>query len=99
MPDILTPDEVQPELNTQYFNRMTRIKTNKGGSVESYILRIYRRQENNPMSFIGILEETGTEERKSFTNLDELWDILNSLKKRETGRQRDYIQRRTSTKG
>ncbi|MEW6053050.1 MAG: hypothetical protein AB1552_04560 [Nitrospirota bacterium] len=67
--------------------------------MESYILRIYRRQGDNPMNFIGILEETGTEERKSFTNLNELWDILKSLKKRETGRQRDYTQRRTSTRG
>jgi len=48
--------------------------------VESYILRVYRGEKDNPRSFVGIVEEVGSEERKAFTNLDELWQILNSIK-------------------
>jgi hypothetical protein len=48
--------------------------------VESFIVRIYRGEKDNPRSFVGIVEEVGVEEKKAFTNLDELWKILNSIK-------------------
>jgi len=48
--------------------------------VESYIVRVYRGEKDNPRSFVGIVEEVGVEEKKAFTNLDELWQILNSIK-------------------
>ena len=37
-------------------------------------------RKDNPRSFVGIVEEVGVEEKKAFTNIDELWHILNSLK-------------------
>jgi hypothetical protein len=48
--------------------------------MESYIVRIYRGEKDNPRSFVGIVEEVGLEEKKAFTNIDELWNILISIK-------------------
>lgn len=46
---------------------------------KNYVVRVYRCEKDNPRNLVGIVEETGVEERKAFTNLDELWKIL-SLK-------------------
>jgi len=43
----------------------------------SYIIRIYRHEENNPSNLVGIVEEVGVDGKKGFTCLDELWGILN----------------------
>lgn len=48
--------------------------------MESYIIRIYRGERDSPRSFVGILEEVDSEEKKAFANLEELWNILNSIK-------------------
>lgn len=48
--------------------------------MESYIVRIYRGDKKNPRSLIGIVEEVGIDEKRAFTNLDELWAILQSIK-------------------
>lgn len=50
--------------------------------MESYIVRIYREEKDDPRSFVGIVEEVDSEERRAFTNLQELWNILNSIKTR-----------------
>jgi hypothetical protein len=63
----------------------------KGGIMENYIVRIYRREEDNPRILVGVVEEVGVEGKKAFTNLEELWAILNFRKiesahyKRERG--------------
>ena len=44
----------------------------------NYILRIYRFQAEEPVKLIGVVEEVGTKRKKAFTNLDQLWEILNS---------------------
>jgi len=44
----------------------------------SYLVRIYRRDENNPRLLVGVVEEVGAEGKKAFSNLYELWDILSS---------------------
>ena len=49
--------------------------------MESYLVRIYRRKENNPHLLIGVAEEPGVKGKKAFSNLWELWDILNPVKK------------------
>jgi hypothetical protein len=51
--------------------------------MESYIVHIYRGETDNPRNFIGTVEQAGTEERKSFADIDELWNIFNPLKKRQ----------------
>lgn len=43
----------------------------------SYVVRVYRRAEDNPRMLVGVVEEVGAKEKKAFTNLYELWDILN----------------------
>jgi hypothetical protein len=47
----------------------------------SYLVRIYRKEENNPRLLVGVVEEPGVKEKKAFSNLYELWDILNPLKR------------------
>jgi hypothetical protein len=47
----------------------------------SYLVRIYRKAENNPHLLVGVVEEPGVKEKKAFHNLYELWDILNPNKK------------------
>ncbi|MEM3112698.1 MAG: hypothetical protein QXY90_06635 [Candidatus Anstonellales archaeon] len=42
-----------------------------------YIVRVYRYNRKRPRSIIGIVEEVGVAEKKAFTNIDELWKILN----------------------
>jgi hypothetical protein len=54
--------------------------------MESYIVRIYRGETDNPHNLVGTVEQAGTEERKSFANIDELWTIFNPLKKRQKKR-------------
>jgi len=52
-----------------------------------YVVRIYRLDKKNPRHLVGIVEEIGTKGKKTFTNYDELWDILISSK-RMTQKQR-----------
>jgi len=50
--------------------------------MNSFLIRIYRRQENNPRLLVGVVEEPGLKEKKAFHNLYELWDILNLPRKK-----------------
>jgi hypothetical protein len=45
--------------------------------MENYIVRIYRYEKDNPRRLIGTVEEVGFDGKKAFTNVDELWGILN----------------------
>ena len=49
--------------------------------MDSYLVRIYRKADNNPRMLVGVVEEPGVKEKKAFHNLYELWDILNPIKK------------------
>lgn len=49
--------------------------------MNSFLVRIYRKAENNPRMLVGVVEEPGVKEKKAFSNLYELWDILNRVKK------------------
>lgn len=48
--------------------------------VESYIVRIYRRDEEDSTKLVGLVETVGLEEKKSFKNFEELLAILTSPK-------------------
>jgi len=50
----------------------------------SYLVRIYRKAENNPRVLVGVVEEPGVNGKKAFTNLYELWGILNPLENEKT---------------
>jgi hypothetical protein len=56
--------------------------------LESYIVRIYRWENNNPQSLVGVVEGVGAEGRMAFTNLEELWNILNFKNSKEGGEGR-----------
>ncbi|HVP80103.1 MAG TPA: hypothetical protein VMV04_19655 [Thermodesulfobacteriota bacterium] len=49
--------------------------------MDSYLVRIYRKAENNPRMLVGVVEEVGVKEKKAFHTLYELWDILNPVRK------------------
>jgi len=52
----------------------------KEGILKDYVIRTYRREKNSPRILRGMVEEVGVEGNKAFSNLDELWSILNSSK-------------------
>jgi hypothetical protein len=47
-------------------------------STESYIIRVYRREEEDAKNLVGLVEIVETQEKKPFNNFDELRDILRS---------------------
>ncbi|MBI5409203.1 MAG: hypothetical protein HZA14_07545 [Nitrospirae bacterium] len=49
--------------------------------MDNYVVRIYRHKKDNPNRLVGVVEKIGDEGKKAFTNLDELWQILNPSKK------------------
>ncbi len=48
--------------------------------MDSYLVRIYRKAENDMRMLVGVVEEVGVKEKKAFHTLYELWDILNPVK-------------------
>ena len=48
--------------------------------MKNYIVRIYRHEKDNPRKIVGVVEEPEIEVKKAFTNLDELWGILNPVR-------------------
>jgi hypothetical protein len=44
--------------------------------MDSYLIRIYRRDKKNPEAIVGIIEEIDTGEKHSFKNLSELNSII-----------------------
>lgn len=49
----------------------------------SYIVRIYRFEKNDPRSLVGVIEEVGRKGKRSFTNYNDLWEILSAPKPRD----------------
>jgi hypothetical protein len=44
--------------------------------MDNYIIRIYRRDPNDPAKITGLVETVGTDEEKAFTCLEELCETL-----------------------
>jgi hypothetical protein len=58
--------------------------------MDTYVIRIYRRDKNDPRMLIGVVEEVGVEGNRAFGNLDELWSVLNSSRARTSkGKKRN----------
>lgn len=67
--------------------------------MDNYIIRIYRQEKNNPEKLVGILEKVGEGNKKSnlraaarrlaFTNIDELWELLNAMGQLPKRRKQD----------
>ena len=45
--------------------------------MESYVVRIYRSEKDNPAGLVGVVEQVGRSGLQAFTNLEEMWEILN----------------------
>ncbi len=57
--------------------------------MDSYVIRIYRRDEQNPQNIIGLVEDVMIQETRPFKNFNELWEILRKKeKKKEGGRKK-----------
>jgi len=44
--------------------------------MDSYVVRIYRRDGKKSRILIGTVEAAGTEKKLGFSNIEELWEIL-----------------------
>jgi hypothetical protein len=70
-----------------------------GGVMDSYLVRIYRKEENNPRVLVGVVEEVGVKDKKAFHNLYELWDILNPVKRVQKLSKRRKDSKRNNNMG
>ena len=57
--------------------------------MDSYMVRIYRKEENNPQKLVGVVQKVGVEEKEVFSTFDELWSILNPVRKDPTKRKKN----------
>ncbi len=57
-------------------------------TLDNYIVRIYRREKDNPRLLVGLVEEVGVSGKRAFNSLDDLWEILNGQKSRDKKYQR-----------
>ncbi len=55
-------------------------RTIKETEVESYLVKVYRRQNPESKAAAGIVEEIETGKKHIYSNADELWRIINSMK-------------------
>ncbi len=53
--------------------------------MDSYVIRIYRREVDARGSVVGTAERVGTEGKKAFKSVEELWNILNAEQPKITG--------------
>jgi hypothetical protein len=51
--------------------------------MDSYVVRIYRRGGKKSRILIGTAEVAGTERKMAFSNIEELWEILQRRKGRD----------------
>lgn len=47
---------------------------------DSYVIRVYRREETDTSRLVGLVEIVGNDEHTPFTTIDELWHILSAAK-------------------
>jgi hypothetical protein len=57
---------------------------------ESFIVRIYR-VDAKRHGIIGVVEEIGVKGKKAFTNVDELWEILNRSQGKEPTKEKRVL--------
>jgi hypothetical protein len=50
--------------------------------MDSYVVRIYRRAGRKSRILIGTVEVAGTDKKMSFSNIEDLWEILRCRKGR-----------------
>lgn len=65
--------------------------------MDSYIVRIYRRAENNPQGLVGIIEKVGTGRNTAFKSAEELWTFLNAAADHSNGAAAGWRKRKTGS--
>jgi len=63
---------------------------------DSYVIRVYRREESDTSQMVGLVETVGNEEQKPFATIEELWKILSAENKPRNNRH-STSKRRTRT--
>jgi hypothetical protein len=53
--------------------------------MHSYVVRVYRVQEDHPQQLVGVIEQPGHALPLAFSNIDELWEILSAPASAGTG--------------
>ena len=59
--------------------------------MEYYIVRIYREGKDDPRKLVGVVENVavaGGQDKRAFTNMEELWTILNPAGRPENHREK-----------
>ena len=56
--------------------------------MDSYVIRIYRRDADDPRKCAGLAEVIETDEKKTFRNLDELLEILKTQARNSSEKKR-----------
>ena len=64
--------------------------------MESYLIRIYRRDEKDPERITGTVEEIGTQKSQGFKNVVELGGIITGKKRKDKDGKRAVLSKRTS---
>ena len=59
------------------------------GFLDSYVIRIYRKAENEPRLLVGTAQKIGQEDKMAFSTVDELWGILNLVRKGPEKKKKD----------
>lgn len=57
--------------------------------MESYIVRIYRRERESTERLLGLVEVPGRKEKLAFTDYDGLWEILRSSRELRPPKRKD----------
>jgi hypothetical protein len=50
--------------------------------MESFIVRIYRQEKDNPENLVGTIEHVDSGSKKAFKQIKELWETLNNTKEK-----------------
>jgi len=66
--------------------------------LKSYMVRVYREGMSERRKLVGIVEEVGIKGNRAFTNLDELWDILNQGHQKDTKRKNKSLKLSTESR-
>ncbi len=64
--------------------------------MESYLIRIYRRDVEDPEQITGTVEEIGTQESQGFKNLVELGEIITEKKRGGRAGKRSVLGKKDS---
>jgi len=58
--------------------------------MDCYVVRIYRSAGRKSRILIGTVEVAGTDKKKGFSNIEELWEIL-KLRKRQEEQEKPHL--------